>query len=181
MENDHRFNVYKKNYKLIEDHNASESSIELRANEFMDLTFDEFSALYLGLKPKTENQIQYIFEDETADSVDWRQKGAVTEVKNQGQCGSCWAFSTVGSLEGLHAIKTGNLEEFSEQALVDCSKNGNMGCNGGLMDYAFKWVEDNGIPSEQSYDYTGRDGSCRKFKSDFKIKGFRDVPKSNPS
>merc|ERR1712057_8068 len=99
-------------------------------------------------------------------SVDWTTKGAVTPVKNQGQCGSCWAFSTTGSTEGIHQIKTGKLLSFSEQQLVSCAGSfGNQGCNGGLMDNGFKYIQQSGDTLESNYPYTGKTGKCNKAKT----------------
>merc|ERR1711998_706836 len=126
----------------------------------------EFKRLYTGgykAGSSMLGDLPYLGEHETVESsgsVDWTTKGAVTPVKNQGQCGSCWAFSTTGGLEGAWQIASGNLVSMSEQFFVDCSKQ-NSGCNGGLMDYAFSFAEGTAVATEDSYAYTGRDGTCQ--------------------
>jgi len=115
--------------------------------------------------------------------VDWRTEGAVTPVKNQGQCGSCWAFSTTGSLESAHFRLTGELISLSEQQLVDCSgKFDNDGCNGGLMDNAFEYVKSvGGLNTEDSYPYIGKAQKCKfqKEKIGSTCSGYVDIPKGD--
>jgi C1A family cysteine protease len=139
----------------------------LGATQFSDLTLEEFQAMPIrGLAPGLKTDLPNLGEheiDATVDStaaIDWVSKGAVTQVKDQGQCGSCWAFSTTGGLEGAWELATGNLISMSEQQFVDCSKQ-NSGCNGGLMETAFSWAKSQNIATETSYSYTARDGSCK--------------------
>jgi cathepsin L len=157
-------------------------------NVFGDLTFEEFKAAYLGTKlPKRNTTSASTFLSplnvhDLPDSVDWRTKGYVTGVKDQGQCGSCWAFSTTGSLEGQYFRNKGTLESFSEQQLVDCSGDyGNMGCNGGLMDQAFEYIEKFGIERESVYPYTAQDGQCQYDASKVvtKVSSYVDIPTGN--
>jgi len=175
-----RFNTFKANLELINAHNNGSSSWKMGVNQFADLTPAEFKA-YLGLKPRDNSYIRSVNVEVLADSpvndIDWVSKGAVTPVKDQAQCGSCWAFSTTGSVEGAVQIKTGRLTSVSEQQLVDCAgSSGNQGCNGGLMDDAFNWiVSHRGIGSEASYPYTARDGTCKDVTSVSTISGYKDV------
>jgi len=159
------------NDEIINTHNAKGLSYTLGHNEFSDLTWDQFrsthmSELFTNKAPKNMNRVHLKgIGQPVADAVDWVTKGAVTPVKNQQQCGSCWAFSTTGSMEGAYQIATGKLQSFSEEDLVQCDHNGDQGCSGGLMDNAFEWIKSNGICTEDAYPYTsgsGITGTCKK-------------------
>lgn len=154
-------------------------------NAYADMEHTDFVRQMNGFRargnaPSNASTWVPLHNTQVPDKVDWRDKGMVTPVKNQGQCGSCWAFSATGSLEGQHQKKTGDLVSLSEQNLVDCSGDeGNQGCNGGLMDSAFQYIKENkGIDTEDSYPYTARDGSCHFKKSDVgaTVTGFVDIP-----
>jgi len=185
-ERNYRVGVFYTNMMYIHETNTAQKSYQLDINMFADLTTDEFLEMYTGFKPTLSlqgpNYKEIITTGAVPASVNWTAAGAVTGVKNQQQCGDCWAFSTTGSLEGIYEIKTGTLTSFSEQQLTDCSDAyGNQGCNGGLMDDAFKYVEAKGIMTEAQYPFKGVDGTCKYNAADvvFKITGYTDVPPSN--
>jgi len=161
-EHAHRQQAYQDNLEIIKKHNSEGHSFTLGVNEFADLTNDEFRKLYTSKFNRTRARRTKYLDTVPAAAVDWRDQNAVTPVKNQGQCGSCWAFSTTGSTEGSAAINSGKLISLSEQQLVDCSKaEHNNGCGGGLMDYGFEYIEHNsGITTETNYPYKARDGTC---------------------
>jgi len=152
-------------------------------NEYADMSNEEFVATLNGYKmaEKKNGTTTFLAPSNfvAPASVDWRTKGYVTPVKNQGRCGSCWAFSTTGSLEGQHFKSSGKLVSLSEQNLVDCSKaEGNKGCQGGLMDNGFEYIKKNGgIDTEASYPYTGKNGRChyKSASSGATDTGFVDV------
>ena len=141
------------------------------------MTKDEFAQTYLGYVPGPENKAQILEDKEIVlGDIDWVSQGVVTPIKNQGQCGSCWAFSTTGNLEALSKIAYGSLQSFSEQQLVDCSaKYGNMGCNGGNMGAAMNFVRDNGIVHEDDYEYVAKKQVCKVSVGPFKISGHTPV------
>jgi len=181
FEEAYRERVFLENLAKIELHNAqSHHTYKMGINQFTGITDEEFVAMNLGLIAPESAMIESEQDIILEGDIDWVSQGAVTPVKNQGQCGSCWAFSTTGSLEGLSKLAYGILQSFSEQQLVDCSGSyGNMACNGGLMDNAFKYIRDKGIVHESEYSYKAVKKSCSKDGGPFKISGFTDVRDCN--
>jgi len=178
-----RFSVFKSNMDYVRDWNAAGSATVLGLTAFADLTNAEYQQIFLGTRfdatERLKNAVAFTPTGPLADTVNWVSKGAVTDIKNQGQCGSCWSFSTTGSTEGAHFISTGNLVSLSEQNLMDCSKpEGNNGCNGGLMDEAFEYIIKNkGIDTEASYPYTAATTFCqyKAANSGATISSYKDV------
>ncbi|KAF2584678.1 hypothetical protein F2Q70_00033801, partial [Brassica cretica] len=190
---DERFNIFKDNLRFIDlyNENNKNATYKLGLTIFADLTNDEYRSLYLGARTEPVRRItkaknvnmKYsaaVNDVEVPETVDWRQKGAVNAIKNQGSCGSCWAFSTAAAVEGINKIVTGELISLSEQELVDCDKSYNQGCNGGLMDYAFQFIMKNGgLNTEQDYPYHGTNGKCNFLLKNSRvvtIDGYEDVP-----
>lgn len=177
----YRLSVYSQNYSKVNAKNSQNKSYRLALNKFADMSTEEFRAQYLGLQgesTRTKN-VADLSHVQVSSEVDWTNEGAVTPVKDQGQCGSCWAFSTTGSLEGLAYIQSNWLWYFSEQQLVDCASSyGNAGCSGGLMDHAFLYTAAKGNNLEAEYAYTAQDGTCKadvEMKARVINKGHRDV------
>jgi len=199
LEEKFRLKIYMENKIKIARHNQmahkGHKSYFLKMNHFGDMLHHEFVNLMNGfdyaakmaIRPETDNdRVLWMAPanvEEYPETMDWREKGAVTPVKDQGQCGSCWAFSSTGSLEGQHFRKTGQLLSLSEQNLVDCSGDfGNNGCNGGLMDNAFRYIKANGgIDTERSYPYEGTDEKCHFNPNTVgeTDRGFVDIPQGS--
>jgi C1A family cysteine protease len=181
-----RFGTFKANRAWVYTQNLAGGKAWFGLNAFADLSLQEFKELYVsGYNPERWGSMPkigtHVYSGAALpDSVDWVEKGAVTPVKNQGQCGSCWAFSTTGSTEGRLQIKTGKLVSLSEQQLVDCSHQ-NHGCGGGLMDLGFKYIESNGLCTEDSYAYKAHANlfchswTCTSGIKKGQMTGFKDI------
>lgn len=167
-----RLKIFAANFARIESENAAERGYKLGITRFADMTGSEVAGLYGGfVRPNATARLGVHRYSGSAvpDTVDWTSKGAVTPVKNQAQCGSCWAFSSTGALEGAWQIATGQLQSFSEQQFVDCAKFrwGNIGCGGGQQRNAFHYAESSAICTEGDYPYTGTNSlftSCKASK-----------------
>jgi len=178
-----RFQIFRTNLHNIITHNLDyRQNFTMGINQFTDLTPQEFKDTYVGelhtevglygCKSFSSNAVS------APVAIDWRSKGAVTSVKDQGQCGSCWTFSATGAIEGAWAISKGQLVDLAEQQLVDCATGlsyGSHGCSGGQMDGAFKYVIENGQCSLSSYPYTAKDGTCTKCSAVAHISSCSDV------
>ncbi|XP_074279368.1 cysteine protease RD19A-like [Silene latifolia] len=182
-EHDHRLKIFKANLRRAKRNQEIDPSAVHGVTKFSDLTAKEFKEKYLGFKDGKKKKLRIPSDAEKAPTLptkdlpedfDWRDHGAVTPVKNQGSCGSCWSFSTTGALEGAHYLATGELVSLSEQQLVDCDhecdpeeyNSCDAGCNGGLMNNAFEYIlKAGGVQREEDYPYTGKDGTCQFDKS----------------
>lgn len=199
QEHARRFAAWRDNLAFIEEYNAKHTSHWLGLNGLADLTHEEYKAKYalgsgrfMARSRLRSNRLPTPFThgalsaDNLPPAVDWRSS-AVAEVKNQQQCGSCWAFSTTGAVEGINALVTGEVVSLSEQELVDCDTRQDHGCSGGLMDYAFEYViKKGGLHTEADYPYTALDGECQREELTLAgghrlvtIDGYEDVPPNN--
>ncbi|KAI3743694.1 hypothetical protein L1987_56758 [Smallanthus sonchifolius] len=189
VEKETRLNIFKKNTELIESFNSfGNRSYKLAINQFADRTNDELKAYFNGHKEpydfKSPHLTSFKYESvsEVPHSLDWREEGAVTEVKQQLGCGSCWAFSSIAAVEGITLLTTGKLMSLSEQQLVDCNRNGSGGCLGGYKENAFDYIAKTGINTDNSYPYHAADETCITTSEAVQaatITGYEMVPANN--
>jgi len=181
-----RYQTFIQNYNHILKHNGENHSYKLGLNQFADLTSDEFKNKHLGgfdgpIAQITESSYSESIPQPTAGSVDWRTKGVVTPVRDEGQCGATWAIAAVEAIESAIAIKGKGLTALSVQQVLDCSKSyDNFGCSGGYMDNAFQYVKDKGLATEADYPYKARDQECQSAPTSAYISGFKDVKPVKP-
>lgn len=167
-----RFGIFKENVNFIREHNQNtNNTYNVSLNQFGDLRENEYLQKYGGFldnpqagSPENDAQLAKLVNITAADSVDWREKNAVTPVMNQGQCGSCWTYSVAGALEGHWALQYGQLEPLANQQLLDCAGSyGNQGCRGGFMDWTWKYVRSaGGVCKYSDYPYVGKVTRCQK-------------------
>ncbi|KAH7663459.1 Ananain protein [Dioscorea alata] len=190
---EHRLKIFAENLDFIRSFNNNGTrSYKLAINRFADMTNEEFKAFRTGFSKTSEapdnSSFRYSNVTDVPPSMDWRSKGAVTPIKNQGGCGSCWAFAAVAAIEGIIQIKENILVSLSEQEILACDQ-GNNGCAGGFAYEAFKYVLDNGgLSTEDDYPYEKANGTCKTVKggeggSNYKAKinGRERVPANNES
>ncbi|XP_043604486.1 cathepsin L [Bombus pyrosoma] len=188
MDNKHKIAKHNGNYEM------KKVSYKLKMNKYGDMLHHEFVNTLNGFNKSINTQLRserlpigasFVEPANVVlpKTVDWREHGAVTPVKDQGHCGSCWSFSATGALEGQHFRRTGILIPLSEQNLIDCSgKYGNNGCNGGLMDQAFQYIKDNkGLDTEVTYPYEAENDKCRynAANSGARDVGYVDIPQGS--
>ena len=180
-EEEFRFTTFKANYDFITKTNARQDKYWLELNHLADMTKEELSNLRgLKNKPAAKKDLKVAEILTYPESIDQREYGVVSGVKNQGQCGSCWAFSTTGSIEGFQAQQSGYMQTYSEQQLVDCSGSyGNQGCNGGQMTEGLSYVIQNGITTEAQYPYYAQDGYCQYNGGGYRFNQYATAQASN--
>jgi len=185
-----RIAAFTHTHNWIENHNNSGASWVAGHNQFSDWSAAEYKSILGFVEDDSIVEDVVVFAETNEDSVDWVTSGGVTPVKDQGQCGSCWAFSSTGALEGAHYKATGELLSFSEQQLVDCAglRYGNMGCHGGMQARAFRYLESHKAELESVYPYTSgttkAKGSCQYNKDSttaVEVSTYKNVTANSPS
>lgn len=180
----YRFKIFQKNLKKIKSQNSKNSLYTTGLNKFSDMSLKEFLTKHTGLKfSKNPRNPKYLKPKNPKETeVDWRKKGVVTPVKDQGNCGGCWAFSVIASVESAYAIAGNPLSSFSEQQLIDCSTDyGNEGCYGGWVDWGLMYVKAMGVETEKDYPYLAKNADCNYSGSKVvtRIKNYFDVPEKD--